>query len=158
VIYLLDVNALLAMRYRNHVHHLRMMCWLSDLERHEAHTRFVTCTITELGFVRIAGNKNTNLALDVAGARSDLKRLKEEWSLGFLTDPLGAAHLPAWVGQPTQVTDGHLLALATGRGGRLATLDSAIPGALLIPQEPHGPMMVQEPRVPYGLSSQHASH
>jgi predicted nucleic acid-binding protein len=34
---------------------------------------------------------------------------------------------------PNKLTDGHLLELARHHGAKLATLDTGIPGALLIP-------------------------
>jgi predicted nucleic acid-binding protein len=65
VTYLLDVNVLLAMRYVHHVHHDRTICWLRNLETGGASARFASCSITELGFVRIAGNRNSGLAANV---------------------------------------------------------------------------------------------
>jgi uncharacterized protein len=157
VIYLLDVSVLLAMCYRKHVHHMRTMSWLNDLERYDPSVRLFTCSITELGFVRIAANRSVALAQSVSAARQDLKHLKNDWSLGFVIDPLGAAHLPSWVERPPHVTDGHLLALAIARGGRLATLDSGIPDAFKISDVSEGPTMVREPTIQYGVESRHAS-
>jgi hypothetical protein len=51
----------------------------------------------------------------------------------FLADSLDASQLPAWVQNSSQTTDGHLIALAQGHAGNLATFDSGIPGAELIP-------------------------
>ncbi len=52
--YLLDVNALVAFGYANHIHHLRVINWLGDLRGNQRTLRLATCAITELGFVRIA--------------------------------------------------------------------------------------------------------
>jgi predicted nucleic acid-binding protein len=120
VTYLLDVNVLLAMRYVHHVHHDRTICWLRNLETGGASARFASCSITELGFVRIAGNRNSGLAARVAAAQEDLLRLKEDLPFIFLTDPLGADHSPLWVDRYRQVTDGHLLALAKVNGIKCA--------------------------------------
>jgi hypothetical protein len=51
VIFLLDVNALLAMRYSVHVHNERVQQWVSQLPSDDGHDRtiFATCPITELG-------------------------------------------------------------------------------------------------------------
>ena len=141
----MDVNVLLAMRYSKHVHHKRTMRWLNDRASEVRLACLATCSITELGFVRIAGNKDIDLAENVSAARLDLKRLKMDWRFEFLVDPLGAAYLPSWVERPAHVTDGHLLALATARGGRLVTHDSGIPGAILIPDLSEGPPKVTEP-------------
>ncbi len=157
MIYLLDVSVLLAMSYPKHVHHARAICWLSDLNGRHPFDRLATCSITEIGFVRVAGNRKTDLATTVAAAREDLRRLKEHWLTMFLGDPLGADHLPPWVTRPAHVTDGHLLSLAKGWGGQLVTLDGGIPGALLIPKQPDGPMMVREPTIPYRVETRYAS-
>lgn len=157
MIYLLDINVLLAMRYITHVHHARAMCWFSDLDRRHPFDRLATCSITEIGFVRVAGNKRGNLAKTVAAAREDLARLKEDWLMTFLGDPLGADHLPPWMTRPEHVTDGHLLSLAKGWGGQLVTLDGGIPGAILIPTQPDEPTMVREPTIPYRVGTRYAS-
>ena len=157
MIYLLDVNVLVAMSYACHVHHARTMCWLGDQDRRHPFDRFATCCITEIGFVRMASNKKADLAKTVAAAREDLALLKEEWLTMFLGDPLGAEHLPPWVTRPAHVTAGHLLSLAAGWGGRLVTLDRRIPGAILIPKRPDGPMMVGEQMAPYGVETRYAS-
>ena len=136
MIYLLDINVLLAMSYITHVHHARAMCWFGDLDSCHPFDRLATCSITEIGFVRVAGNKRGNLAKTVATAREDLARLKEDWLMTFLGDPLGADHLPPWVTRPEHVTDGHLLSLAKGWGGQLVTLDGGIPGAIFIRRSP----------------------
>ena len=158
MIYLLDVNVLLAMGYTRHVHHVRTMRWLANLKECEKRVTLATCSITELGFVRIAGNKNANLARNVATARLDLRRVKEDWTTSFLVDSRDAAQLPSWVERPRHVTDGHLIGLATAHGGLLITLDSGIPGALLIPDQFGGPTMVSEPTIPYRVEKRYASH
>ncbi len=157
MIYLLDVNMLVAMAYTKHVHHARAMCWFEDLDRCHPFDRLATCSITETGFVRVAANKRADLAKSVGAAREDLTRLKGDWLTIFLGDPLGADHLPPWVTQPKHVTDGHLLSLAKGWGGQLVTLDAGIPGAILIPKQPDGPMMVREPTIPYRVGVRYAS-
>jgi hypothetical protein len=65
--------------------------------------------------------------------------------------------LPPWVTRPAHVTDGHLLSLAKGWGGQLVTLDRGIPGAVLIPKQPDGPMMIRETTVPYCVGTQYAA-
>jgi len=158
VTYLLDVNVMLSLRYVHHVHHDRTICWLRNLETWGAPARFASCSTTELGFVRIAGNRNSGLADNVAAAQEDLLHLKEDFPFVFLTDPLGADHLPLWVERCRQVTDGHLLALANVNGMKFATLDRGIPGALLIPEQPNEPMVVREPTIPYGAGTHYSSH
>jgi hypothetical protein len=107
------------------------------------------CSITELGFVRIASGK-AGFAGNVRMAQRDLARLKAKQPFSFLDDGLGAALLPSWVERSKHVTDGHLLELAHTHGACLVTLDEGIPGALLIPEQPENAPMVREPPARYG--------
>ncbi len=49
--YLLDVNALLALAHTRHVNHADAKHWLGSLP---LDADFATCSITELGFVRVS--------------------------------------------------------------------------------------------------------
>lgn len=130
MIYLLDVNALLALAHAAHVHHRRAARWVTTLRKTD---RLATCSITELGFVRVA--PQARLSPDLAAARDLLARLTASRRPRFvrLADDLGAESLPAWVKTPSQTTDGHLVALAAARAARVATLDEGISEALVIP-------------------------
>lgn len=152
MIYLLDVNVLLAVCYRMHDLHTRAYAWIASLEEVEGSTRLATCSITELGFVRVASGV-AGLAQNVSTALSDLKRLKEQRRPVFLNDGVPAEQLPQWVKKPKQITDGHLLRLATINGGVLATLDEGIPGALLIPDISTDSVFVREPLPRYGAAA-----
>ena len=146
MIFLLDVNVLLAMRYADHVHSERVDRWVSQLaaERGRDRTTFATCPITELGFVRVAGGKAA-YAESVDAARADLEDLKSSMGMLFIPDRIPTRHLPLWVRKSEQTTDGYLLALAKAHDGCLATLDRFIPGSVFIPEEASGPLMVREP-------------
>jgi uncharacterized protein len=127
--YLLDVNALIAYGFGRHDFHDRAGAWIRS--RRGGH--FLTCSITELGFVRVLGNVRS-YGMNVATARSLLMELKA-WRtspLEFITDGNDIASLPKWAKSPAQATDGHLLQLAIANGAVLATLDEGIPGAFLI--------------------------
>jgi predicted nucleic acid-binding protein len=128
--YLLDVNALIAYGFRQHDFHKKAGAWI----RSRKGDRFLTCSITELGFVRVLGNVRS-YGMDVANARSLLMELKA-WRtlpLEFILDGNDIASLPKWAKSPAQTTDGHLVQLASVNGAVLATLDEGIPGAFLIP-------------------------
>jgi hypothetical protein len=128
--YLLDVNALIAYGYRKHGFHDRTGAWIRSC----MDDRFLTCSITELGFVRVLGNVRA-YGMHVSEARSLLMDLKA-WSalpLELLPDGSDISALPTWVKSPAQITDGHLVQLASANGAVLATLDEGIPGAYLIP-------------------------
>lgn len=130
MIFLLDVNALLALAHAAHVHHARTERWVAGLTKRD---RLATCSITELGFVRVA--PQARLSPSVSAARVHLGLLTHATRPRFvrLTDDLGAEDLPSWVRMPTQTTDGHLVALAGSKGALLATLDEGIPQSTVIP-------------------------
>lgn len=130
--YLLDANALLALAFDQHVHHGRMVRWFVTLRR-GGNLDLATCAITELAFVRVA--PSASLSPDVASARKALHALKASGGAMFrlLSDDLGADSLPVWVNVPAKTTDGHLIALAARHGATLATLDTGIPGAHIVP-------------------------
>lgn len=131
--YLLDVNALVAFGFFDHVFHEQLARWVRSLAVRGGE-ELATCAITELGFVRILPQvPQYGLTLDET--RDLLGRVKNEGNVrfSFLTDDQNASHLPRWVKMPKQVTDGHLVQLARAHGAMLATLDRNIPGAFLIP-------------------------
>lgn len=132
MMYLLDVNALIALGVVQHVHHARVAGWLRSLRMaSRERVRLATCSITETGFVRVTSGRSALLP-NVLRARSELLRLKSTEALLFLDDTVGVEYLPEWVTKSAQVTDGHLLQLARSYGAQLATLDTGIPEADLI--------------------------
>lgn len=128
--YLLDVGSLVAYGFRQHGLHNRTGAWI----RSQKGDRFLTCSMTELGFVRVLGNIRA-YGMDVAHAKSLLQELKawKELPLEFIRDGNDISSLPKWAKSPAQTTDGHLVQLARANGSVLATLDEGIPGAFLIP-------------------------
>lgn len=76
-----------------------------------------TCSITELGFVRVL-SQATVYGFTVAEARSALLRLKRSKALpfAFIPDAHDISHLPAWAKTSKQTTDGHLAQLAEAHG------------------------------------------
>ncbi len=130
--YLLDVNALIALGFFEHEFHTRVSKWLTSMNPNTL--ELLTCSITELGFVRILAHA-TNYRLSVAQAIDLLLRLKKvrTYKIIFIADDLDVSELPYWVATPARITDGHLFNLAVRNHAVLATLDSGIPRALLIP-------------------------
>jgi len=131
MIYLLDVNALVALGFMNHEFHARVAHWIRSTRSIE----LASSSITELGFVRVLSQAPA-YGFTVVQARSLLQRLKQARSfpLLFLPDELDISHLPGWVKTPRQITDGHLSQLAKAQGALLATLDESIPGSYLSPK------------------------
>ena len=131
MIYLLDVNALVALGFINHEFHDRLASWVQSQES----LTLASCSITELGFVRVLAQA-TAYGFTVSQARTLLLRLKKAriFPLIFIPDQHDISLLPAWVRAPKQVTDGHLSQLAAENGAILATLDENIPGSYRIPK------------------------
>ena len=131
MMYLLDVNALVALGFMQHEFHARVARWI----RSSRSVQLASSSITELGFVRVLSQAPA-YGLTVAQARSLLLRLKQARSLPlqFLPDEVDISRLPSWVKTPRQVTDGHLSHLAKIHGALLATLDENIPGSYLSPK------------------------
>jgi len=129
MIFLLDVNALVALGFMNHEFHPRVARWV----RANSSPQLASCSITELGFLRVLAQAPA-YGFTVAQARSLLLRLKEAPTrpLVFIPDGHDVSHLPGWVKAPKQITDGHLSDLAKANGALLATLDENIPGSYLI--------------------------
>lgn len=125
---LLDVNVLVALFDPDHVHHEIAHDWFAE-QREDG---WATCPLTENGFVRVTSNPA--YGLDAARADQMAARLRTFTASGhhqFWADDLslcdeGLFRLAAARGH-RQLTDLYLLALAAGRGGRLATFDRSIP-------------------------------
>ncbi len=129
--HLLDVNALVALGFAQHEFHDRVARWVGK----QKPATLATCSITELGFVRVLVQAPA-YGLAVAQARTLLLRIKQADTpkFAFMPDDHGISHLPSWVKAAKQITDGHLAKLAAAQGAVLATLDARIPGAYLIPE------------------------
>ena len=131
--YLLDVNALVALGFLQHEFHGRVANWVRRLSQ-KGVPELATCSITELGFVRVLVQAS-QYGFNIANARDLLLQLKSGTVLKFtfISDDQDVSHLPGWVKSAKQTTDGHLAQLAKANGVVLATLDTGIPGAYLIP-------------------------
>jgi hypothetical protein len=81
--YLLDVNALVALGFINHEFHDRLATWFQT----QKSPKLASCSITELGFVRVLAQAPA-YGFTVAQARTLLLRLKSTRSspLDFIPD------------------------------------------------------------------------
>ena len=131
--YLLDVNVLVAWGWSDHVEHERTATWVA-VARKQKTTTLLTSAIPELGFIRVSVQRTGGL-VTVREASKTLASMVG--SLGarhaFLADDRPAKDFPEWSHHPSRTTDAHLLQLAGVHGAKLATLDTGIPGAFLIP-------------------------
>jgi predicted nucleic acid-binding protein len=131
--HLLDVNALVALGFLQHEFHQRVAGWVHTLTS-KGVLELATCSITELGFVRVLAQA-PQYGFTVTHARTLLLRLKagNTSNFTFIPDDHDISQIPAWVKTAKQTTDGHLAQLAKAKGAILTTLDGRIPGAFLIP-------------------------
>ena len=96
MIYLLDVNALVALGFINHEFHDRVAAWVQS---HNS-LNLASCSITELGFLRVLAqapaygftvNQARTLLLHLKEARTLLSSLSRMNTM-FLIYPLGLEH------------------------------------------------------------------
>lgn len=121
---LLDVNALIALAWPNHVHHLPAREWFSD---HHAEG-WATCPLTESGFVRVSSSpRATSEAKTPAEALFLLQQIVALPGHTFWEDDISLAWSelidPTKLVGYRQITDAHLVALAIRHGGKLVTFD-----------------------------------
>ncbi len=131
--YLLDVNALIALGITRHEFRDRVRNWIASLAVDRI-PELATCSITELGFVRIVSQIPAyNVTLEQAKTQLSMLKALTAFDVRFLVDDNDVSKLPLWVKSPKHTTDGHLTELASSKGCVLATLDEGIPDAYLIP-------------------------
>lgn len=118
---LLDVNALVALAWDSHVHHVATVQWFDE----HARSGWCTCPITESGFVRVSSNPVVlPSAVTIAEATEVLRMLRTLDGHRFLHDDVSVTDgdVPTMTGH-RQVTDAHLVALARRNGVDLVTFD-----------------------------------
>lgn len=128
MVYLLDVNVLLALCDPRHMQHEPAHLWFGEL----GHLGWATCPITENGFIRIASLPSYP---NSPGRACETTRILRE----FCTHPnhhfwpddarlIDASRFTLHAAVTSnQTTDIYLLGLAATHGGRLATFDRSIP-------------------------------
>jgi uncharacterized protein len=123
---LFDVNVLIALLDKDHVHHVKVHSWWVT----ESVNGWASCPITENGVVRIMSNASYPGKIltseEVLRGLSVLIQNTDHvfWpdSVSLLGDQIDRATLTS-----SRVTDAYLLALALERGGRVVTLDDKMP-------------------------------
>ncbi len=132
MIYLLDVNALIALGFLEHEFHGRISSWVSR-QIPKGDTILATTPITELGFVRVL-SQIRDYNINVKDAVALLARLKKSKRppFVFIPDNLDIERLPRWVKTGKQTTDGHLARLAKSNKAVLTTFDKNISGSFVL--------------------------
>jgi toxin-antitoxin system PIN domain toxin len=117
VTYLLDANVLIALTITEHEHHDRASRWASGTER------FALCPVVEGALIRFL----VRIGESVAAGTGLLRAIHELPRCELWPDSLSYVDVDLdHVRGHRQVTDAYLAALATSRGGLLATLDEAL--------------------------------
>ena len=135
--YLLDVNVLVAWGWADHVDHDRVVRWIAAMKK-KRNTVLFTSAIPQLGFVRVSiqrcgGQLTVTLASEVLmGMLAALGKRHR-----FLPDDQASDSFPHWCQAASQTTVAHLLQLAAAHGLQLATLDTGISSAFLVPHKGH---------------------
>jgi len=129
LIWLFDVNVLIAIADPSHVFHPAIHRWLSGC----ADQTWASCPMTENGMARILSQPAyAGGARAPAQAIATLRRMKQAspWKHVFWSDDLSITDEDAIrserIAGPKQITDVYLAAMAQRRGGRLVTFDSGV--------------------------------
>ena len=126
---LLDVNALIALLDEEHVHHDRILEWLSRTEN--LAQGFATCAITQLGLIRVMSSKGYLKPVGTHEAATRLERITRKGHR-YLEIPAPCESSVRWTTtRSAQSTDATLLATAVAHDCRLVTFDAGIaPGCV----------------------------
>ncbi len=124
---LLDVNVMVALAWSNHVHHRPALSWFKEFHR----DGWSTSPVTQAGFIRVSSNRRV-----IPDARSPreavtvLRSLIDRPGHEFWIDDVALADAAEvnfdLVQGYRQLTDVHLLTLASRQGGSLVTFDSGL--------------------------------
>ena len=134
--YLLDVNVLVALTTRSHVHHDLVKKWFYASPAHQ----WAICAFTEAGFLRNATAPRPG-GVTMSEATAILKQLAQHPGYRYLPitadwQTLGGPFFPRLYGTK-QVTDAYLLGLAVQQSLVLVTMDKAIPHLAGKEHSPH---------------------
>ena len=125
MVFLLDVNVLIALLDEWHPHHAAALAFFPTAQAHG----WATCPITENGFLRIVGHPNYRQGPGTSdGARTLLAALCASPGHQFWPDAATLRNMRRLTMLPASghLTDTYLLALAAERRGLLATFDRRI--------------------------------
>lgn len=123
--FLLDVNALIALVDPNHVHHSVVADWFME----KCFDGWATCPITENGFIRILGHINyPDGPKSTEATRELLAVLCSQPGHQFWPDSISLTDSDQFSELPISknITDYYLLACAVASKAQLATLDKRI--------------------------------
>jgi toxin-antitoxin system PIN domain toxin len=132
---LLDVNVFLALFWPQHQMHSRVTSWISS----EAPNGWATCTVTQLGFIRVTCSPAIIPRVSPADATRILNLNLAHPHHHFWPDQSPVSEslnaLAVRLRGHGQITDAYLLALALRNNGRFATLDRGAADLAQTPRE-----------------------
>ena len=117
MIYLLDVNVLIAAIWQDHQDQPRVEAWLRGKQT-------ATCPISELGFLRISSGDTFPFRADPQPCRNALSEFVQKNRCRFVPDDFSPKRIDAQSSR--QFTDLYLAELAERHRMKLATLDARI--------------------------------
>ena len=117
MIYLLDVNMLIAAIWREHHDQRRVEAWLRGKQ-------IATCPISELGFLRISTGDTFPLRAEPEPCRNALSEFVRKHRCRFIPDDFSPQRIASESSR--QFTDLYLAELAERHRMKLATLDTRI--------------------------------
>jgi toxin-antitoxin system PIN domain toxin len=126
MIYLLDINVLIALADTHHPYHSPAVQFF---EKHAVREGWASCPLTQNGFLRIFGLPNyPNGVGSPTMALPVLKSMLTAPGHQFWPDSISLTDPPVIKipDRPKQLTDCYLLALAASKGGQFATFDKRI--------------------------------
>lgn len=123
--FLLDVNVLVALTDRKHVHHELT----TERFNRQLSEDWGTCAFSETGFIRVVTRPSTG-ALSVGEAAEIVERLAEHpghrfWAMTETWSTITAPFKDRIFGHQ-QITDAYLVGMAVRENGILVTLDKAL--------------------------------
>ncbi len=129
---LLDADVVIALTVADHEHHERASRWFVTVEQ------AAVCPVVEGALIRFL----VRVGVSATSARALLAALHTDPRMQLWPDALSYADLDVGhiVGH-RQVPDAYLAGVALSRGGRLATLDTALSEAL-----PHAVLLIPQQR------------
>jgi uncharacterized protein len=128
---LVDINIVLALLARNHVHHARVRKWFGAARRE----RVGLCRFVQLGVIRLLGNSSImgEHAIAAIAGWELISALLDDERVEYACEPLGLeTHLANFLNRPMNpgklVSDAYLAAFAVADARTLATLDRGFRG------------------------------
>ena len=124
---LLDVNVLIALLDRDHLHHRRATQWLAE----NIEAGWASCAITQNGCVRIMSQPGYQNPLPAARVVERLRAATQTTHHEFVSGTVSLLDEERFDSEQLlghrQVTDAYLLGLAVEQGLRLVTFDASMP-------------------------------